>query len=352
MAVFSLTITVGGIDLGYFTDVTVTRSCDGLGFSGLSTAQLSFKTTKSAWQSVSAYVAAPVVVSGVSNLPTFYIDNRKTDGSIVTVTALDRMAFADNETFPYDSLDGTGENVQLSAVTALIADTVGFGSVSGVPSAFGSYYPRSKLSGISCGSILSAIAEVCVGVWYVDSYDNCVFAPAFSGTNTISITTHTALALGLDHKRYGVIFTDSDNNQYAYGTTTTSAGVLQVSSDLATAELAQAAYASTVTNVGTISIVSAESALMPYGTVPYIGLLATFAQTGTQYLINVVTAKITRNGVVCSLSTSDPNTSEIGLQGKLTKAVQNRVEYNKKSGCAIYTKYQGTVYVDEETEES
>ena len=147
-----------------------------------------------------------MVVSGVSNLPTFYIDNRKTDGSIVTVTALDRMAFADNETFPYDSLDGTGEKVQLSA----------------------------------------------------------------------------------------------------------------------------------------------ESALMPYGTVPYIGLLATFAQTGAQYLINVVTAKITRNGVVCSLSTSDPNTSEIGLQGKLTKAVQNRVEYNKKSGCTIYTKYQGTVYVDEE----
>ena len=350
MALFSLSITVGGVSLAYFTDVTVKRSQDGFGFGGLVTTQLSFSTTKSAWEAVGTYAMAKVIVSGVSGLPSsFFIDNRTASDGKVTVTALDRMAFTDTA-FPYDSLGGTSEKVQLSSVLQLICSTCGFDgySFNDINGIYQSYYLRSKCEGISCSEILTDIAKNEIGSWCV--IDNELVLYYFrNGAGSVSVEKHTAVNAGLDYTIAGVRYTDNEGNSYDVGNTAYSYNTIQVESEYATAQAAAAAYGRCN---GTYPVISVSKAFIDNSVVPAVPYYVAFKQTEERYYIHSVTAKIGAFGVICEFSTNNPLTSEIGMRGKLTRAVAGKVSLNSKMGCQKITPYQGTVYVDEETEES
>ena len=99
------------------------RNTDGIGTSGLCISQLSFDVPGELY----AARAAKTVVKGVSGLPTYYIDSRTKSKGVVSVTCLDRLAFADID-FPIDKCLELGSLLQRTC--AVIQKSVfGMGTV-------------------------------------------------------------------------------------------------------------------------------------------------------------------------------------------------------------------------------
>lgn len=332
-AVFSLGIDILDSPLKKFGNVRVKRSCDGVGMSGLCISQLSFDVPDDLY----APRAAKTVVDGVSGLPTFYIDDRKKSKGVVSVICLDRLAFADID-FPYSSfLEGEGP-LPIADVVQNIINVVKFKGLTGIP-AWLTEIPREKLQG-SCSDILSFIAECCCGFFYMAEDDVCTFAPFGGFTSTMSVSKHTALDIGIDYSPNGILCTDGNGRQYSRGGVGYSFDTVQINSDLISNEGCEEIWKRI--DGKTYTQYSCDTCILP--SVPYPAVKISYAQ-GYELITQDINCEITKNGIFGSLRGNAPSDGEIGSRHRLTR---NRVEYGKKCGNIINSKYQGIIVVDDE----
>lgn len=377
-ALFSLSIEVLESPLTKFGNVRVKRSCDGVGTSGLCISQLSFDVPNELY----APRAAKTAVIGVSGLPTYYIDSRTKSKGVYSVTCLDRLAFADlnfpiektleldkievygKENFPevgapnkfyLDTSDGTlytwkGNGyvkasdddykpvLPIEEVRRLIIETVGFTDLTGIPSWL-TEIPRYKLQ-CSCSEILSFIAECCCGFFYMTEDDICTFAPFGEFTSEMAVSKHTALDIGVGYKPNGILCTDGNGVQYSRGSLGSTYDTLQINSDL-------------ITNEGCEEIWSRIDGEEYYQytcdtcilqSVPFPGAKINYAQ-GFELITQDISCEITANGIFGTLRGNAPSDGEIGSRHRLTR---NRVEYGKKCGNIINSRYQGIIVCEDE----
>lgn len=379
-ALFSLSIEILDSPLSKFGNVRVRRSCDGVGTSGLCISQLSFDVPGDLY----APRAAKTVVDGVSGLPTYYIDNRSKSKGVYSVTCLDRLAFADlafpiDQTLELDKIEIYGKanfpetgmvnkfyldtatgtlykwngkqyieasdddytpTLSISEVIQLIINTVGFADLTGIPPWL-TKIPRSKLQ-CSCSEVLSFIAECCCGFFYMTSDDVCTFAPFGEFTSTMSVTRHTALDIGIEYTPAGILCTDGNGLQFGRGSTISTYDTVQINSDL-------------ITNTGceeiwnridgeTYTQYNCDTCVLP--SVPYPAALINYAQ-GYDLITQDISCEITANGIFGTLRGNAPSDGEIGSRHRLTR---NRVEYGKKCGNIINSKYQGIIVCEDDEE--
>lgn len=360
--------------------MNVRRNTDGIGTSGLCISQLSFDVPGELY----AARAAKTVVKGVSGLPTYYIDSRTKSKGVVSVTCLDRLAFADID-FPIDKclelglikypsqskfpktgvktkiyLD-TSENkyykwngskyeetkeanytptLPILEVREIIISLVGFSDITGIPSWL-TEIPRAKLQ-CTCSEILSFIAECCCGFFYMTDDNVCTFVPYGSYSASMAVKEHTALDIGIDYKANGILCTNGSGVQYSMGNVGYSYDTLQINSDLITQtgceEIWGRASGKTVTQF------KCDKAVV--SSVPYPAELINFAQ-GYDLIAHSVSCKITACGIIASLTGNAPSDGEIGSRHRLTR---NKVELGKKSGNIMHTKYQGLIVLEDETD--
>lgn len=353
------------------------RNTDGIGTSGLCISQLSFDVP----DGFESPRTAKTVVKGVSGLPTYYIDNRTKSKGIVSVTCLDRLAFADID-FPLDKclelglikypsrskfpkkgvktkiyLD-TSESkyykwngskyeetketnytpaLPISEVREIIIDLVGLADLTGIP-LWLTEIPRAKLQ-CTCSEILSFIAECCCGFFYMTENNVCTFVPYGSYSASMAVEKHTAIDIGIAYKANGILCTNGSGEQYSRGNAGYSYDTLQIDSDLITndgcEEIWNRASGKTVTQF------KCDKAVVP--SVPYPAELMKFAQ-GYDLIAHSVSCKITACGIIASLSGNAPSDGEIGSRHRLTR---NKVELGKKSGNIMYTKYQGIIVLED-----
>ena len=371
-AVFSLGIDILDSPLQKFGNVRVKRSCDGVGMSGLCISQLSFDVPDDLY----APRATKTVVKDVSGLPTYYIDNRSKSKGVVSVTCLDRLAFADID-FPIGSIDTSRydelnakkdkmlseyksggiskaeymaflkqlelakkayENVPISDIIDIIVNTVGFADLTGIP-AWITTIKREKLEA-NCSDILSFIADCCCGFFYMTEDDVCTFAPFGSFTSTMSVSKHTALDIGIDYSPNGILCTDGNGRQYSRGGVGYSFDTVQINSDLISNEGCEEIWSRI--DGKTYTQYSCDTCILP--SVPYPAVKISYAQ-GYELITQDINCEITRNGIFGSLRGNAPSDGEIGSRHRLTR---NRVEYGKKCGNIINSKYQGIIVVDDE----
>ncbi|MBQ5331764.1 MAG: hypothetical protein J6K92_00680 [Oscillospiraceae bacterium] len=332
-AVFSLGIEILDSPLKKFGNVRVKRSCDGVGMSGLCISQISFDVPGELY----AVRAAKTVVKGVNGLPTFYIDDRHKSRGVYSVTCLDRLAFADID-FPYSSfLEGEGP-LPIADVVQNIINVVKFKGLTGIP-AWLTEIPREKLQG-SCSDILSFIAECCCGFFYMTDDDVCTFAPFGSFSSTMSVSKHTALDIGIDYSPNGILCTDGNGRQYSRGGVGYSFDTVQINSDLISNEGCEEIWKRI--DGKTYTQYSCDTCILP--SVPYPAVKISYAQ-GYELITQDINCEITKNGIFGSLRGNAPSDGEIGSRHRLTR---NRVEYGKKCGNIINSKYQGIIVVDDE----
>lgn len=332
-ALFSLGIEILDSPLRKFGNVRVKRSCDGVGMSGLCISQLSFDVPDNLY----APRAAKTVVDGVSGLPTFYIDDRKKSKGVVSVICLDRLAFADID-FPYTNFLNGDAPLPISEVVQNIVNVVKFKAITGIPSWLNEI-PREKIQG-SCADILNYIAECCCGFFYMTDDDVCTFAPFGSFTSTMSVKKHTALDIGIDYTPNGIICTDGTGKQYTRGGVGYSFDTVQINSDLISNEGCEEIWKRI--DGKTYTQYSCDTCILP--SVPYPAVKISYAQ-GYELITQDINCEITKNGIFGSLRGNAPSDGEIGSRHRLTR---NRVEYGKKCGNILFSKYQGPIVLEDE----
>lgn len=339
-ALFSLTMTIGGTEISDFGDIEVTRSVSGIGTSGLCTSQLTFTCTAPLY----AYRAAEVKLTGGGlDLPKYYIDSRPTKNGTVSVTALDRMAYTDkpfeSDWVEYDS----GDMALTSAVLSVIAIKCGFtGYGASIPSWL-SKLPMAMVTNTSCASILEALSVVLCGYWYTSSDNELAFRAYGTASGDMSITDHSALEVGDEYTASGVRVTNGDK-VFERGSTLYSYETLQISSELADDNTAADIWANAEGKP--YDAVSCTDCVLPF--IPFPSCDVTFAQfPNRKYRIMSVTAKISYDGIMGSLSTSSPSGGEISRRGRLERTVNGKISEGVRYGNSRITADKGIVFEEE-----
>jgi hypothetical protein len=327
---------VGGAKQESFGGITLTKAVSGTGTSGICTSQLTFTVPAPFY----AYRAAPVILGGVSGIGKYYIDSRSQSGGVVTVTCLDRMAFTD-ETFPYDSLDGSvPDDVPLGTVMALILDTVGeLKGWGGVPSWL-STYPKGELRDITCADILTKISEGVCGIWYITDDCNLQFLPYGNSSGSANADAHTVLDMGCEFTAAGIRCTDGEGETFTRGDASRKYDSLSVSSSLVTdegcAEIWERAKGYTH------KAYRCEKCRLDG--IPPTGGDIVYAGSGS-LSAGSVTASISCAGIYAEVANPEPSSSEIGTRGRNLRELDGKAALGK-SGTMIYTKYQGVILTD------
>ena len=156
----------------------------------------------------------------------------------------------------------------------------------------------------------------------------------------VNIEEHTALAVGADYEVEGITATDGEGNIHARGNTSIKYTTLDASSEYITEEGATEIWDRVRDKA--VTAVQCDKCVLPF--VPTVCCSAVFAQyPDTVYRISSITANITRSGIFGTLACTPPTEDEIGMSGKLTRAVNSSVAYNQKTGIQRITKYQGVI---------
>lgn len=319
-----------------FGNVTVSRAVSGIGMTGLCVSQLSFDVPDVLY----APRAAKTVVTGISGVPTFYIDKRTKSDGVVSVVCLDRLAFAD-AVFPYGNFIDGETPLPISEVVQNIVNTVGFNGLTGIPSWL-TEIPRAKLQ-CTCSEILSYIAECCCGFFYMTDDDVCTFLPFGSYSSTMAVDKYTAPDIGIEYTPMGILCTDGSGNQFSLGSAVNCYDTIQIESDLITQEGCAEIWARA--DGETLTQFSCEKALV--SSVPYPAVMMKFRQgdDSVDMIAHSISCRITASGIIANLIGNAPSDGEIGSRHRLTR---NRVEYGKKCGNIMNTPYQGLVILDDE----
>lgn len=331
---FSPVISVLDSPLKKYGDITVSRACDGVGMSGLTTSQLSFTVPGE----LTAPRAAKVTLTGVGNLPTYYIASRSASRGVTSVACYDRMAFADTA-FPYS--DFLSDTVPIAEILQKISAVCGVNGCVGVPSWIAKM-DKTKLQG-SCSDIMSAIATAACGFWRVSADNKYEFVPFGSYTATMTVKQHTALDVGCGYSVQGVQGTDSKGVVFTSGSSSLHSydGII-IDSDLITNDGVSEIWGRAKN--AEMNAVSCEKAVV--NDIPEINTLVTFGQGGS-YIINNISCSISAGGIVAALAGNAPSGDEIGTRGCISKKLSQAVMLGKQTGSQIVTAYQGTMYKSE-----
>ncbi|MBQ8613731.1 MAG: hypothetical protein IJ416_05895 [Ruminiclostridium sp.] len=335
-------MTIDGVPVEEFGNIVVKRAYSGVGTSGLCTSSLTFSVPAP----LTASIAAPVEITGVEGLPPFYIASRVPSGSVINVTCYDRMAFAAAE-LPSEDINTSDGLISIGSIVDIIVHTIGaIDRWGGLPDWLSlQYISVDSFTGLTCSEILERIAKAGAGIWQIQRFAagddiSLSFVSFPSTSSSVQIEEHTALAIGADYEIKGINATDGEGNVYIRGDTSTEYNTLNISSEYITAEGATEIWDKVREEA--VTAVQCDKCIMP--AVLTAASSITFAQhPGTTYRINSITAHITRSGIFGTIACTPPSSDEIGMSGKLTRAVDNAVGYNRKTGIQRVTRYQGII---------
>jgi len=161
----------------YLSGVTLSKSVDGLGMSGVTTTQLS----GTVYTSSSITSGATITISYSDwTFPTYYVDNATFDGKSYSFTAYDRCKDLD---IPFDDSTYTEDSTtgyDMSLIIPAVANQAGFSGCNYTPSIKVNY---SNFHGKTCREIVEIATQISGGVVYCNSDNELTFC-GFEGGST------------------------------------------------------------------------------------------------------------------------------------------------------------------------
>lgn len=317
----------------------MSRSIAGLGIGGICVTSLSFRTTDD--MSLRSNAAA-VTVTGIDGLPTFYINKRSYEDGVWTIEALDRAAFLD---LPVD-MSGCAKyrNGTMYAVTDFVSRIqrdCGFSSVTIPYSPFtdATLIPCEAVDGKSYQSVLTSMALAYGGFFCVTSGTVLVFhrfdnVPAHYQAAHYSRLRHTGTFT------YGSVKATDGQTTNTYGSTTPTLTVNNEFVDFRN-NVCVSAYQAMVTQINE-GIRIDNAVLATALTVPLAN--STVSVGGTSYRFSSISARLTGDTLLLSLSNELPSTGEINRRGRLQKELDEKVSTERVYNT-IQTAYQDGIVV-------
>lgn len=319
---------------------------------GICISQLSFNTPKP----FNAVRAAKVTIDGISGAGEYYISNRTLSNGVYTITCLDRNAFLDTP-LDFEAFDDSvkkSETVNISTVLDKVLKDLGYNGWGGLPSWCQMIY-TSDLENTTVAQVLTKIAEACIGVWCCTSTNNLQFVPYGAYSGRIAISQHTAVDVGADQNYNGVIYRDSEGNTVKQGTGTQIYEVLEIESDLYTINTGYEEEVYNRVSKTKSTVFRCDKAKIEGNVIPDAVTSIIFQQFNdnpsssiiTEYIANSFELSITSSGVYASIGMNADGQDEIRTNGKITRALENKVDYGRFKN-AVLTKFQGYMYSEEE----
>ena len=346
-AAFSLALYYGDNaenKIPYFADLTI-RKTYGI---GISTAQLSFTTPKP----FTAPRASKIrIVGSIVHTTDYFISSRTLSNGVYTINCLDRNAFLD-EDLVLTAEDNEKSFLPVSVFLEKVKSAIGYTQVYGVPGWLLNL-PIDDVKNKTFASVMQMIADAAYGTWCCRHGEILEFVPFGYYTQRIGVEKHTALDISDTPYITGLYVTDGEGNTIIRGTGTHKYETLQLESTLYNCN---DGYISDLEDrvlkkKNNFDAVVDKSAMCCATAVLYdipdtVTLFDFDEYKGKSFEVNNIQCTITPNGVFATLSNNN-GVDEIQTRGKITRELNDKVDYGKVGRNAVLTKFQGYAYTEE-----
>ena len=281
-------------------------------------------------------------MSGIGNIPTYYINKRSYNDGIWTVECLDRCAFLDQviDTAPNDqpwAKNSNGEYLT-SAFTAALRSQCGFGSVS-IPYTKATI-PSSRIDGKTYQTVLSEMSVAYCGFFCCLSTNTLTWVPFRHSTSSETIAHYSRIHDNGDYAYASVHVSDGTNeNKYGSGLPR-----LEISNEYAvTADSEQPSDIYLPITRTTFKGWSVDNAVSALATLPSAGGTLTFGSAA--YRVTRVDAHIAGGVLMMSVGGDIPQTGEINRRGLMQQKLDDAVSTTKTYKTVTFNPYQGPMLV-------
>ena len=337
----------------YLADISISKTVDGLGTSGISSSQISGKVlTSYRFPEGSAVI---VHYSGWE-FPTYYISYPEYDGTAMSFTAYDRCKDLDipfdNSAYPLyeeNSEETESESTEsestesestekkrkkeakylASQIVQNIAAQTGFTQCNYVPQTM--YITGSQLKDTTCRAILQMITEADLGTAYCGNDDSLRFVSALSSGSGASVKSgEYSPIIEKSHKTYSkLIAEDTKNNKiYEYGNGDYST-CLMISGTLMNDTVASAIASQLMAQNGLDYLAFSIDDVIISSNMEIFGQL--FIQdNGTKYICRQIRINFTATGAVASVSSPPMSESKSEYINKLMRLSKSKLSLDTR----------------------
>ena len=285
--------------------------------------------------------ACAVTATGITNIPTFYVNKRSCVDGVWTIEALDRAAFVDR------NVNMTGctkyRNNTMYAVTDFVSkiqSDCGFSAVT-IP-----YSPYTDPTLIACEevdgktyqTVLTSIAQAYGGFFYVNSSGALVFSLFYDVTSYMAAAAYSRIKRNGTYK-YGSVTASDGQTTNTYGNSLPEYKVNNNFVDFRNG-VCVSAYNALVTE--TFTGVQIDNVVIGGLSLPYPNSTIVFGND--TYRIASIEARVVGDTLIMSMSSSLPSEGEISRRGRLQKELDEKVSTEKTYGT-LMTAYQGAIAV-------
>ncbi len=355
--VFSYSIQVGGTETANFSGLKIRESVDGMGLSGVSTAELTFTVPPSEYILYFLPAAAEVKILFTDSNgnkdqidQTFYISNRSSRNKTVSFKCYDRMILTDQAFTPNENLF-TNEKITAYDALSCIASICGFKDygildINDVPDI---KIPREKTIG-SCRNMLELISSAWCGYFRTSIDNKLIFVPfgtAYTHVLDTEYTFHSAIEEN-NTKIITQVIMSGDGQEFTSGVSSGALSTLRISSSLASQELAS----KILSRIQNYRYQSWECSKFIFKNIYHGDFMTptieiTF-EDGEKRVANYIEKTFTSYGVVMKCGANDFSENEIQYQGSYSRNISSRIQDGEKLGNnTMITRYQGIVHVAE-----
>lgn len=340
--------------MGQFSEIKLTRACDGIGLSGICTSQITFSVPQTVFTELTDTRAAPVIFSVHDSKsdksivsPTFYVNSRTCKNGVITFTCLDRMAFADAVSFTAEDFSDDAEYIRAAEIIKLCADKLKLSEdKSGAHGGMWTFdIPIENVIGKTVSQLLTEVSAVIGGYFYI-SNDNGLRFNAFGtwSPSYISVNDNTAVDVQLPCNITGYELTDSSGNRYMYGDD--SGMVAAASAPYASQDIADAVGAY-ITTPDKYTAAVCDMCIL--GALPELGGKISFGG-GYNIIAHNIDITISGEGIYGSISAPEYSEGEIAAyMGRITRQLEQTVKVGDIIGNnMLITRYQGIQFVAKE----
>ena len=356
-AVFNIAVTVGGYVLTDVSELDVTRSVSGMGVGSLVTTCLTFKATgrissAGSWASavgLSFSDSQGNVISAASlGLPTFYVDTRVLHNGYTEFTCSDCMAFFGAAKLTADDLTGiSGDTITADALIGIIGNKVGYSAGIQTQTTVTKPIDIESVIGSNCQQWLAAAAECNCGFFYVTTSNAVVFRYYFDNGGQVGLIDYSAPDIGDTIAPDGLIVNGDSGKVYDFSGVS-GHNPLTINGNSMMNKTGATALNGLLNN-SDLDYTYFKIDNCSLSSVPFCGDY--FTHDGETYRVNNISCKITSAGISGSISANQATIGEIGaycgmVSRQLDRAIKNGEKVNNN---VLHTKYQGTIYLDDDS---
>lgn len=381
MTVFSCAVFIDGFSYNTFCDIQLKQNADGMGISGVSSAELDFSISYDEYAKKPPKSGAEVIFSigeGKTTLYTFYISQRSRKGGKVSFKCYDRLSLLEISTdlmdIPYENIEEGDDNsgdITLFSLVRYIAEYVGLGLDESIASNVGYFgglkLKKTEILGKTARSLFDTISAAWCG-FFTMTANNIVDFVFFgqSAHNSFAVKNHAAITMQSERSAITKVIAYS-GSEYFYAADdgnddkTDVLSTLKIQTDFASEEYAEQllyrvkgfTYISWKCSKAIVDISKLADGQLPIITSNIAGLnYPDDVDPFAEFIVNSMILKFTSTGIYAEMSSNEVTEDEQSYIGFFSRKLADKITNGEKLGNdTMITRYQGIVHLGEKKQD-